>query len=258
MKRTSVMRGASALILSASLLGLVDPARDVSAQNVMTVAALPGVPIALEPHHHLVFQNSFVNVYEIEVAPGDATLVHQHYYDNLFVVFGDAELTNTVAGEPPTKLDLSDLGIHFAREPYAHIIANNGKLPFRNITVELLPAQGELKNFSSSINDALDTAPLDGWGIREGRVLETDEVKVVAIAVPTSTAWSPPHDGHDRLVVLLDKINDGSGPTEKNSPFPAGMLAWFPADTDLSVPNESDQEMKLMILEFKDTAPKGD
>jgi predicted metal-dependent enzyme (double-stranded beta helix superfamily) len=258
MKRTSLMRRTSTLILSASLLGFVDAAREVSAQNVMTVAALAGVPIAQEPHHHLVFQNSFVNVYEIEVAPGDATLMHQHYYDNLFVVFGESELTNTLAGERPTKLDLSDLGIHFAREPYAHIIANKGKLPFRNITVELLQTQGELKNFYSSINDALDTAPPDGGGIRQARVLETDEVQVVAVAVPSSTAWSPPHDGHDRLVVMLDKINDGSGPTEKNSPFPAGMLAWFPADTDLSVPNESDQQMKLMILEFKDTPTKVD
>jgi hypothetical protein len=258
MKRTSLIKQASLFVLSVGLFGFFEPAHEASGQNVMAVAALPGVPIAQEPHHHLVFQNSFVNVYEIEVAPGDATLMHQHYYDNLFVVFGDATLTNTVAGEQPAKLDLSDLGIHFAREPYAHIIANKGKLPFRNITVELLQTQGELKNFSSSINDALDAAPPDGWGIRQGRVLETDEVQAVAAAVPSSTAWSPPHDGHDRLVILLDKINDGSGPMEKNSPFPAGMVAWFPADTDLSVPNESDQQMKLMILKFKDTPPKGD
>jgi hypothetical protein len=55
---------------------------------------------------------------------------------------------------------------------------------------------------------------------------------------------------------MLDKIDDASGAKEKNSPFPAGMLAWFAADTGLSVPNESDQQMKLMILEFKDTPPK--
>jgi hypothetical protein len=256
MKRTSLLQRASIFILSMSLLVFADIARKAPAQNVMTVAALPGVPISQEPHHHLVFQNSLVNVYEIEVAPGDATLMHQHYYDNLFVVFGDADLTNTVAGKKPEKLGISDLGIHFAREPYAHIIANNGKVPFRNITVELLQTQGQVKNFSSSITDALGTAPPDGSGIREARVLETDEVRVVAVAVPSSTAWSPSHDGHDRLAVMLDKINDGSGPTEKNSPFPAGMLAWFPADTELSVPNESDEQMKLMILEFKNTPAK--
>jgi hypothetical protein len=258
MKRTSLMKRASIFILPMSLFGFLETAPAAHGQDVMTVAALPGVPIAQEPHHHLVLQNPFVNVYEVEVAPGDTTLVHQHYYDNLFVVFGDADLTNTVAGKRPAQLELSDLGIHFAREPYAHAIANKGKLPFRNITVELLQTQGEVKDFASSINDALDTARPDGWGIREGRVLETDELQVVAVAIPSSTAWSPPHDGRDRLVVLLDKINDGSGATEKNSPFTAGMLAWFPADTDLSVPNESDQQKKLMILVFKDTPPRSE
>jgi hypothetical protein len=60
-----------------------------------------------------------------------------------------------------------------------------------------------------------------------------------------------PSDGRDRLLVLLDKINDGSAPTETNSPFPAGMVLWVPAYRELSVPNESDQSLKLMILEFK-------
>src|SRR5260370_3277003 len=131
MKRTSLLQRASIFILSMSLLVFAQIARKAPAQNVMTVAALSGVPISQEPHHHLVFQNSFVNVYEIEVAPGDATLMHQHYYDNLFVVFGDADLTNTVAGKKPGKLGISDLGIHFAREPYAHIIPNYAHNPFR-------------------------------------------------------------------------------------------------------------------------------
>jgi hypothetical protein len=258
MKRSSLMRRARIFIFPVSLFGFLGAVLELSAQNVMTVAALPGVPIAQEPHHHPVFRNAFVNVYEIEVPPGDATLMHQHYYDNLFVVFGDADLTNTVAGRQPEKLGLSDLGIHFAREPYAHIVANKGKVPFRNITVELLQTQGPVKNFYSGINNALEIAPPDGTGIRQASVLETNEVRVTAAAVPSSTAWSPPHDGHDRLVVMLDKINDASGSTEKGSPFPAGMLAWFPADTELSIPNESDQQMKLMILEFKDTPPKID
>lgn len=60
----------------------------------------------------------------------------------------------------------------------------------------------------------------------------------------------------DRLLLMLDRINDTSEPKEKNSPFPAGMFAWFPADTDLSVPNESDRQMKLMILEFRGTHAK--
>jgi hypothetical protein len=241
------------LILLASLLEFPGAARQASAQEIVVGVASPGVPIAQEPHHHLVFQNSFVNVYEIEVAPGYATLMHQHDYDNLFVVFGDADLTNAVAGENPARLDLADLGIHFARGPYAHIIANNGKSPLRNITVELLRAQGQVTNVYSSINDALEAAPFDDRGMRQALVLGTDEVQVIAVAVPSNKAWESPQDGRDRLVVRLDKVNDRSLPMEGSSPFPAGMLAWVPADTDSNVPNESNQRMKLMILEFKHT-----
>jgi hypothetical protein len=248
----------SILILAASLFGFPGAARQVSAQEIVTAVASPGVPIAREPHYHLVFQNSFVNVYEIEVAPGYATLMHQHDYDNFFVVFGNADLTNAVAGENPTKLELPDLGIHFEHEPYANIIANTGKGPFRNITVELLRTQGQVTNVHSSIKDALSAAPPDHSGIRQTLVLGTDEVQVIAVAVPSSKAWAPPQDGRDRLVVMLDKINGGALSREADSPFPAGMLAWFPADTDLSVPNESDQQIKLMILEFNDTQQEVD
>jgi hypothetical protein len=250
--KTKVSLGSTVTLL-ASLLLFSGAARQASAQDNVVAAAAAEVPIAREPHYHLVFQNFLVKVYEIEVAPGYATLMHQHDYDNFFVVFGDAHLTNAVAGENPTKLDLPDLGIHFEEEPYANIIANTGKLPLRNITVELLQTQGQVTKVHSSINEALSAAPPDDDGIRQALVLGTDEVQAIAVAVPKDKTWTPPQDGHDRLVVRLDKINEGSGSREGSSPFPAGMLAWFPADTDLSVPNASDQQMKLMILEFNDT-----
>jgi hypothetical protein len=240
------------LILLASLVGFTDAAPQVSAQETMAAVAPAEVPIAQEPHHHLVFQNAFVNVYEVEVASGYATLMHQHDYDNLFVVFGEADLTNAVAGENPTRLHLPDLGVHFAREPYAHLIANNGKLPFRNITVELLQTQGRVNSVYSSINDALKGAPPDDDGIRQALVLGTDEVQVTAVEVPSGKAWAPPENGGDHLVIMLDKSNDPS-PKDTNFSFPAGMVAWFPADTDVTVPNESGQQVRLMILEFNDT-----
>jgi hypothetical protein len=250
--KTNVVFVSRILILLASLVGFTDATRQVSAQEIAAAAAPSEVPIAREPHYHLVFQNFLVNVYEIEIAPGYATLMHQHDYDNFFVVFGGAHLTNAVAGENPTKLDLPDLGIHFEHEPYANIIANNSKLPLRNITVELLQTQGQVTKVHSSINEALNAAPPDDDGIREALVLGTDAVQAIAVAVPKDKTWAPPHDGRDRLVVRLDKINNGSGTREGDSPFPAGTLAWFPADTDLSVPNASDQQVKLMVLEFND------
>lgn len=251
MQQSSLIHSVGKLIVGVGLLSFLGVLAAAWPQNVRVVSALPGEPIAQEPHHHLVLGNAYVNVYEVEVGPRDATLMHDHNYDNFFVAFGDSELTNTVAGQPPAALNLSDLAVHFAREPYAHVIANKGKFAFRNITIELLQAQGEMKSFYTSLNDALNVAAPDGSGIRQNRILETDELRVLAVAVPSSTAWSTPYDGRGRLLVLLDKINDGSAPTDANSPFPAGMVRWLPAYSELRVPNESDQPLKLMILEFK-------
>jgi hypothetical protein len=55
---------------------------------------------------------------------------------------------------------------------------------------------------------------------------------------------------------MIDKIHNTSGPKEHKSPFPAGMLAWVPAGKSWSVANQSTQPMKLVVLEFKDSAQR--
>ena len=93
---------------------------------------------------------------------------------------------------------------------------------FRNITIELLRPQGEMKKFYRTINDALSAGRPDEKGIRQVSLLETDEMRGVAAGIAASSSWSPAHDGRDRLVIMIDKIHDSSGAKEKNSPFPAG------------------------------------
>ena len=34
------------------------------------------VPLKLEPHHHLILHNDFVNVYSVRVQPQDSVLLH--------------------------------------------------------------------------------------------------------------------------------------------------------------------------------------
>src|SRR4051812_18885173 len=39
------------------------------------------VPIKLEPHHRIIFENGFMRVFEIVIDPGDITLFHEHAHD---------------------------------------------------------------------------------------------------------------------------------------------------------------------------------
>ena len=213
---------------------------------------LPGVPISQEHHHHLVLENSYVKAYEVEVAPHESTLMHQHLHDYVYVVFGDAEFTNAAAGKPEVKVKAPDLTVNFSPGPFAHVAVNNSHNPFRNITIELLHPQGEVKKFYPTLVAALSGTPNGERKLEPTTVLETQEVRVQAVGIAPKSTWAAPVDGHTRLMVITGKIFDTSGKKEANSPFAAGMLVWVPAGKQWSTSNDAMGIEKLMVLEFKD------
>lgn len=219
------------------------------------------VPISQEHHHHLVLENSYVKAYEVEVPAHEATLLHQHDYDYVYVVLGGAEVTNTMVGEQAVRMHLPDTTVNFAKGPFAHIAGNVGDTPFRNVTVSLLHKQGDVKTYYPSVAAALSPvaqaspAAQGGAtrGFREVILLETDEVRVVAVELAQATSWPSTTDGHARLVIALDRMQDTTGPREKAAPtFPAALLKWIPAGQKWAFSNDTQYQMKFVVLEFTD------
>jgi hypothetical protein len=99
------------------------------------------VPVENEPHHHLVFENEYVRVFKVEVAPHEATLVHRHKRDYVVVTIGDAEVTNAVVGREPKKWSFKDGDVTFleatGEKSFAHKAVNESDKPFVNLTIEL-------------------------------------------------------------------------------------------------------------------------
>lgn len=99
------------------------------------------VPVENEPHHHLVFENEYVRVFKVEVAPHEATLVHRHKRDYVVVTIGDAEVTNAVVGKEPKKWSFKDGDVTFLEatgdKSFAHKAINEGARNFENFTIEL-------------------------------------------------------------------------------------------------------------------------
>jgi len=233
---------------SAATLVLVAP-------QASTSPVAGAVPISEEHHHHLVFENSFTKVWEVEVPAHESTLMHQHDNDYVYLVLGDADITNAVAGKAPVKLHLADTTVNFSRGPFAHIAKIDGDVAFRNVTIELLrPPQGEPNKSYASLDAALGSAAGKEASIAKGiTLLETNEVRVFAAGIARGKVWSPPA-GHDHLVVLPDRMHDSSAPKEANAPmFPAGMVSWVPSGGHWSVRNDSPEQMKVLVLEFKDS-----
>jgi hypothetical protein len=117
-----------------------------------------------------------------------------------------------------------------------------------------LEAERKMKNFHAPPNGEIISDAPNKDGIPQKGIFENEQVRVSATSVPKGTGWSAPHDGRDRVVVLLDKIKQAAETNEKHSSSFAGRVAWIPANSDFNVANKSDQIKNLMILEFKDTA----
>src|SRR5579863_899339 len=103
------------------------------------------VEITSEPSHHLVLQNRYVRVFQVEVAPGSATLLHRHRHDYVFVSLGSSEISNEVQGKSPVTLKLQAGETRFTPGDFAHIARNLAVTPFRAVAVEFLQDENEQK-----------------------------------------------------------------------------------------------------------------
>src|SRR3989475_6806997 len=137
-----------------------------------TAQTAAAVPITSEPHHHLSLQNDYVKVYEVEVAPHESTLLHQHDRDYVYITIGDAQVTSAIPGRQEVHLKLADGEARFSRGGFAHVARNDADTPFRNVTVELLRPQGELRNLRLQV---ISNEPAACPGTRETRGKEGKE-----------------------------------------------------------------------------------
>ena len=120
-------------------------------------------------------------------------------------------------------------------------------------TKHALREERERKNLLTSPNGEFISGVPGKNGTRPKGIFENEQVRVSTTSVPKGTNWSMPHDGRHRVVVLLGQINQLAETNEKDSSSSAWCVTRISANSDINVPNNSDQTKILMILEFKDT-----
>ena len=119
-------------------------------------------------------------------------------------------------------------------------------------TKHALREERERKDLLTSPNGEFISGVPGKNGTRPKGIFENEQVRVSTTFVPKGTDWSAPHDGRDRIVILLGQINQLAETNEKDSSSSAWRVTRIPADSDINVPNDSDQTKDLIILEFKD------
>ena len=109
------------------------------------------VPLKLEPHHHLVLHNDFVNVYSVRVQPQDSVLLHKHDFDAIGIMLSDAQITVKAPGKPDSHQKVLAGQLRLQQAGYVHSTAIEGDTAYRNVTVELLLPQQERRNICASV-----------------------------------------------------------------------------------------------------------
>ena len=105
------------------------------------------VEVQDEPRHHVTFENAYVRILEVELAPGDTSLYHRHRRTNVAVVMDNgARSVQVLGGEmtaaaPATRGEL--LMARAEGEGYVHRVRNAGTAPLGFTDIEFLKPPGQ-------------------------------------------------------------------------------------------------------------------
>ncbi len=100
------------------------------------------VPVSMEPRHHKVFENAYVRVLDVHIAPGDTSLFHKHETPSVFIVLNNAKTGSEVISEgtmtnaPVTYGNMWFDG--FYQKPRIHRVWNSDTIEFHVMDIELL------------------------------------------------------------------------------------------------------------------------
>lgn len=108
------------------------------ATTLLAAQTASEVEITNEPHHHLVFENKSVRVFNVQVGPNTETQIHWHRHDYIAVTLAPAQISNNVKDKPPVIVNFTEGDSRFASATFAHSVRDLGPAPFRNVTVEIL------------------------------------------------------------------------------------------------------------------------
>lgn len=153
--------------------------------------AQKAVPIADEPHHHLVYSDARLRVFRVEVPAHTATLLHEHAVDYFWIAVGASEFVSAVKDGAEENVTAADGSVHYARGGFAHLARIDGDRTFQNVTLELPQAQTNPRNLCEAVlaDQPLECAAatthaaalFSGAGARPE--FETDQLRVTLLTM---------------------------------------------------------------------------
>jgi len=211
----------------------------------------PEVEITAEPHHHLVLENAYVRAFRVEIAPGQATLLHRHRHDYVYVSLGAAQISNQVEGKPPVTTKLQDGQTTFVEGRMAHVVRDLASTPFRNVTVEFLQDEKARQSPRPKWDEERGLQILEG-GTKDILFVK-DGVRVSEVDLQPGGMIPRHHHAGPHLVIAvtdLDLQSDVVGKGVSQVILKAGDITWAAGGFTHTLMNVSRGPAKFITLEF--------
>ena len=197
------------------------------------------VAVSKELHHKNVFENQYVRILDLHLAPGDTTLFHKHLLPcvsvSLHPVRTGAQTTVDDRGPKITSLDRRITFEGFYQSPRVHRVWNRDTAIFHWMDIEVL-AKGD-RTLEAPI--ALDgfTQVFDAPPVRAYRLVLKANQKI---------------DFERKGPILIIGLNDTGKATVNGKPFSQqGDFLYSQPSKKISFKNKEDQEYTFAVLELK-------
>jgi len=220
------------------------------------------VPLAQDPHFHLMYQDPDIQVFESVLLPHQSTLLDQHDKNALSVTFGQSTITLQDAGQPPQQFTLPDGAVRFAAGGIASTLTNDGDRPFHELTIVFVNPVLTARSCScnggpaEAVCECPNAPPLpDNWEMRVGQVF----LKGVTLAPGATYDDSSTRTTRFLVAVTPFDMMDVSIHEPKNLEvrLPAGQFHWL-APGPNQIQNIGSQPMRFVSVEFYGTVKRED
>ena len=204
-----------------------------------------GLELAKEPHHTLLFQNSEVRVFHLNLKPGEVTLPHRHETFYAFFSLSPVAIGNEVRGHQPvlTRLDSNEL--HTSKGGFTVAERNNSSKPAELLVIEA--AKVESEGFS---------APMGGFRYHSSAysaLFESPTMRAYSMILFDGGLTDPHTETYGGLFLAvsdLKLLEMGPDGTSSQWEMKAGETRWVPRGVTHALANLGPSNATFIVLEL--------
>ena len=207
--------------------------------QVLYINAQEAIPVSKEPRHRNVFENEYLRVLDVQIAPGDTTQFHKHETPSVFITLHQVRTNSQVLlesrGTGVASLDRSITFEGFYNKPRIHRVWNADTSTFHVMDIEIL-TKGD-KDIGAPITVESFKQAFDAPTVRSYRLtLKSNQELKLERTAP---------------VLIVGLGNAGKVLVNKKTFSKEGDFLFVSPSQRIEISNKEQQDCSFVLLELK-------